>query len=229
MPSFSRDAELVVLDLGEDENRLGPNWLDGVEAALEAAEGAEPPRALVTVARGKFWSNGLDLDWMAAHPDEVEGFVARTHALFARMLGSGVPTVAAIQGHSFAAGAMFALVHDQIVMREDRGFFCLPEIDIRLPFTPGMIALLRARLAPRVAHEAATTGRRYGGGEALSAGIVDEAVPEDRVREAAFERARSRAHSDPATLRLIKQRLHAEAIAAIAAPGQLRAAGEAEG
>jgi enoyl-CoA hydratase/carnithine racemase len=195
--------------------------MDAVEVALGEAEGADAPRALVTVASGKFWSNGLDLDWLGANPDELEGFVDRLHKLYARFLGSSVPTVAAIQGHAFAAGAMFALVHDQIVMREDRGYFCVPEVDIPLPFTAGMMALLRARLAPRVAHEAATTGRRYGGKEALDEGIVDEAVAEDQVRAAAFDRARARTHSDPRTLGLIKQRLYAGVLGAIRAPQKL--------
>ena len=73
-------------------------------------------------------------------------FVERVHALLARVLESGVPTVGALQGHVFAAGAMLALAHDERVMRGDRGFFCLPEVDIRIPFTPGMSAPIAARL-----------------------------------------------------------------------------------
>lgn len=217
-PSVDRDGELVVLDLGDGENRLNAAWVDAVEAALREAEEASPPRALLTVASGKFWSNGLDLEWMAANPEEVEGFVARVHGILAGFLAAGVPTVAAVQGHAFAAGAMFALAHDRIVMREDRGFVCLPEVNIRIPFTPGMTALLRARLSPPVAHEAMTTGRRYGGAEAAAAGIVAEAVAEDRVREVAAERARAQAGADPATLATIKERLYAEPLAALRGP-----------
>jgi enoyl-CoA hydratase/carnithine racemase len=217
-PTSSRDGELIVLDLGEGENRFDAEWVDAVEAALGEAEQLEAPRALVTVASGKFWSNGLDLEWMGANGDQVEAFLERLHGIFASFLGSGVPTVAAVQGHVFAAGAMFALAHDQVVMREDRGFFCLPEIDIGLPFTPGMNALLRSRLSPAVAHEAMTSGRRYGGAEAAEAEIVAAAVPEDRVRGEAFERARARAGSNPATLAAIKQRLYAETLATLRGP-----------
>ncbi len=80
---------------------------------------------------------------MAANADVLAPFVGRVHELLARVLGMGVPSVAALQGHTFAAGAMLALAHDQRVMREDRGFLCLPEVDIRIPFTPGMAALSR--------------------------------------------------------------------------------------
>ena len=47
-------------------------------------------------------------------------------------------TVAAVQGHAFGAGAMLATSHDFRVMRADRGFYCLPEVQLNMPFTVGM-------------------------------------------------------------------------------------------
>src|SRR5271166_4159056 len=175
MPSLDRHDDVFVLDLGDGENRFNADSLDALEGYLDEVEAAPAPRALVTTATGKCWSNGLDLDWMAAQGDAVGPFVVRVHALLARMLELGAPSVAALQGHTIAAGAMLALAHDQRVMRADRGFFCLPEIDINIPFTPGMSALIAARLPIRTAHEALTTGRRYGGTDAVLAGIVEEA------------------------------------------------------
>jgi enoyl-CoA hydratase/carnithine racemase len=178
-------------------------------------QAAPAPRALVTKATGKFWSNGLDLEWMAANSELLEDFLPRLHELLARVLALDVPAVAALQGHTFAAGAMLALAHDQRVMRADRGFFCLPEIDIRIPFTPGMNALIAARLSAHTAHEAMTTGRRYGGLDALAAGIVDQAVDAEDVLPAAIELAAGLAGKDPATLAVIKQRLYADTLAAL--------------
>jgi Delta3-Delta2-enoyl-CoA isomerase len=199
-----RDGDVFVLDLGDDENRFNPTWLDAVDAALDEVEGAEGPRALVTTATGKFWSNGLDLAWMAEHGDQVADFVQRVHGLFARVLSSPVPSVAAIQGHCFAAGAMLSLAHDQRVARADRGFWCLPEADIHIPFTPGMSALIQARLSPATAHEAMTTARRYGGSDAHAAGIVEAAAREEEVLPEALERARTLAPKAGPTLAAIR-------------------------
>lgn len=212
MPDLRRDDDVFVLDLGDDENRFNPTWLDAVEVALDEVEGAEGPRALVTSATGKFWSNGLDLAWMAEHGDQVASFVHRVHALFSRVLTSPVPSVAAIQGHCFAAGAMLSLAHDQRVARADRGFWCLPEVDIHIPFTPGMSALIQARLAPGPAHQAMTTAHRYGGEDALTAGIVDAAVAEDEVLPAAIERARALAPKAGPTLAAIKAGMYGHAV-----------------
>jgi Delta3-Delta2-enoyl-CoA isomerase len=213
VPQLDRDGEVFVLDLGDDENRFNPPWVSAVSVLLDEVVAADGPRALVTRATGKFWSNGLDLAWMGEHPDEAGPFVAQVHGLFARVLALPVPAVAACQGHVFAAGAMLALAHDFRVMRADRGFFCLPEVDISIPFTPGMGALIQARLAPQTAHEAMTTGRRYGGADAATAGIVDEAVSEDAVLSAAVERARPLAAKAGPTLGAIKEQMYAQPLA----------------
>lgn len=219
LPALARDGEVFVLDLGDDENRFAPDWVDAVSAALEEVAAGDDPRALVTSARGKFWSNGLDLAWMGEHPEQAGPFVDDVHGLLARTLSLPVPTVAACQGHVFAAGAMLALAHDQQVMRADRGFFCLPEVDIRIPFTPGMAALIQARLSPRAAHEAMTTGRRYGGSDAAADGIVDVAVDEADVLPAAVDRARALARTASPALGAIKEGMYARALELLRTPG----------
>jgi enoyl-CoA hydratase/carnithine racemase len=60
-----------------------------------------------------------------------------------------LPTVASFNGHAFGAAAMLATAHDYRVMRDDRGYFCFPEVDINIPFTPGIAALIQAKLSPR--------------------------------------------------------------------------------
>ena len=218
MPQLDRDGDVFVLDLGDGENRFDPTSVGALTAALDEVAGADGPRALVTRATGKFWSNGLDLEWMGAHPDELGPFVDDVHALLARVLSLPVPAVAACQGHVFAAGAMLALAHDARVMRADRGYFCLPEVDIAIPFTPGMAALIQARIPQPAQHEAMTTGRRYGGGQEQQAGIVDDAVAEDAVLSTALERASGLLGKAGPTLGAIKEGMYAEALRLLRTP-----------
>jgi enoyl-CoA hydratase/carnithine racemase len=220
MPKLERDGEVFILHLDpDDENRFHPDWLAAVEAALDEVEAVAGPRALVTVGSGKFWSNGLDLEWLSGNGHEAPAYLDRVHELFARTLASPVVTVAALNGHTFAAGAMWALAHDLRVMRADRGFFCLPEVDIELPFAPGMSALIRARLTPATAHEAMTTGRRYGGEQALAAGIVDAVATSAALLAAAVDLARPLAGKAKPARAQIKQTLYAETLAALRGVG----------
>ncbi|MBQ0986731.1 enoyl-CoA hydratase/isomerase family protein [Streptomyces sp. F63] len=215
MPVLDRQDDVFILDIGDTENRFHPDWIASVNAALDEVEKADGPRALVTAATGKFFSNGLDLDWLFAHPEQHRDYVVSVHALLARMLSLPVITVAALQGHTFAAGAMLSLAHDFRVMRADRGFWCLPEADINIPFTPGMSALIQARLSPQTAHESMTTARRYGGRDALAAGIVDRAVEEDAVRATALEIAGALTAKTGPTLGTIKSRMYTPALEAL--------------
>jgi Delta3-Delta2-enoyl-CoA isomerase len=218
MPTLTRTGDVYVLNLGETENRFNPDFIKEFTAALDEIAAAQGPRALVTAADGKFWTNGLDLDWVQANPSEFESYAAAVQEMFARVLELPVPTIAAIQGHCFAAGAMLALAHDFRGMRADRGFFCLPEVNINIPFTRAMSALIQARLTPQVAHEVMTTGRRIGGEQALRYGIVDAAAGADEVLPLAIERAGELAPNAGPTLGTIKSRMYSTLIASLRDP-----------
>jgi enoyl-CoA hydratase/carnithine racemase len=210
--------QVFVLRMQDDENRFNPSSLDAWSAALDRVEQSDQPCALVTTGEGKFYSNGLDLNWMmqagvAASAENVH----RVHLLLTRMLTFPVITVAAINGHAFAAGAMFALAHDFRVMRSDRGYFCLPEVDIKIPFTATMQALITARLPIQSAHEACVTGRRYGGELALTRGIVDQAENESDVLPQAIALAKSFAGKHRPTLGAIKRNKYASVVAHVEA------------
>ncbi len=179
MIDLKREGPVLVLQMRTGENRFNLKFLAELNDALDQAERAVEPTALVLTGEGKFFSNGLDLAWMTGpgkdHAGEVVGGMQR---ILARLLASPLVSVAALNGHAFAGGAMLALACDFRVMRTDRGFFCIPEIDLGLPLAPGMASLIQARLPKLAAHEAIVTGKRYGGTEALARGIVDYAVPE---------------------------------------------------
>ena len=212
--------QVFVLHLQNEENRFNRDSLNAIEDALDKVEARreEEPTALVTVGAGKFYSNGLDLAWMsqAGAPAATEN-VQRVHELLVRMLTFPVITVAALNGHAFAAGAMLALAHDFRVMRKDRGYFCLPEVDIQIPFTKTMQSLIIARLPKRTAHEACVTGRRYGGDVALERGIVDQVESEAEVLPKAIALAKSYAGKHPSTLSAIKRGAYAEVLASLEA------------
>jgi enoyl-CoA hydratase/carnithine racemase len=213
---LERHGVVFLLDLGEGENRLDAESLAGIDAALDEAAGSEGDAALVTRARGAHFSNGYDLARLRSLSREAQqDFVAHHERLLARLVLFPLPTLAVLQGHAIGGGALLALAHDWRCMREDRGFFCLPEIDARIPFRPGMTALLRAKLAPGVLRDLVLGGARLGGREAAAAGVVDAALPEKDLLPHALERADLLARKDRRTYARMKERLYGEVAAAL--------------
>jgi enoyl-CoA hydratase/carnithine racemase len=177
MINLTRQGAVFILTLQAGENRFNRSFVTALGGALDEVERSSGAAALVTTGSDKFFSNGLDLDWlMGDGGSEGPAFIVDFLQLLGRFLALPLPTAAAINGHAFAGGAMFALTHDFRVMRGDRGFFCLPEIDLGMPLAPGMNALITGKLGTRVAADLLLTGRRIGGEECVRLGVVDEAV-----------------------------------------------------
>lgn len=199
---------VYVLRMSHGENRVNPAFIDGFNRALDTVDKSNV-HALITTGEGKFYSNGLDLDWMgSARPEDNLAHVTRLHDLYKRLLSLPVITVCALNGHGFAAGAMLALAHDFRIMRNDRGYFCLPEVDIQIPFTPMMSALNVAKLSKLTAHEAMVTGRRYTAEEAKAAGIVHAIAPEAEVLPDAMAMAKKYGGKPSTTLAAIKREMY---------------------
>lgn len=214
MVDLQREGSVFVLTMQSGENRFNREFLDAMTEAFDQVEAEPGPVALVTTGgTEKFYSNGLDLDWLlGAGRSEGPGFISRFFAFLARTLGFPVPTVAAINGHAFAGGGMLALAHDFRVMRSDRGFFCLPEIDIKLPLAPGMLALIQAKLDAPNSRDLILRGLRIGGEEAVQRGVADESVAADRVVARAVALAESLATKDRATYGALKRGMYGAAI-----------------
>lgn len=214
MIELERRGAVHVLHLRNDENRFNRDSVAAINGALDEVAGTEGPVALVTTGVGKFFSNGLDLDWLLAGGDGTAGFLDQVHGLLGRVLGFDAITVAAVNGHAFAGGAMLASAHDFVVMREDRGYWCLPEVDLGLPLTPAMHAVVASHVPPATMAEAALTGRRYTGPEAVAAGIATETVAEDVLLDRAVAMAEALAGKDRGVLAEHKRLLHGDALRA---------------
>jgi enoyl-CoA hydratase/carnithine racemase len=202
-------GDVRVVRMGNGENRFNRHSVDALHRHLDDLDRRPGPLAVVITGEGKFFSNGLDLDWMAQAGADAGLMVADVQRLLGRLLRFPAVTVAAVNGHAFAAGAMFASAHDFVVMREDRGYWCLPEVDLGLPLTPAMYAVLAAKLPHATLHDAVLTGRRYNAVDAVTAGIAHHAVPEDLVLARAVDLAATLADKNRAVVAEHKRLMYA--------------------
>ncbi len=205
--AIERQGDVALIRMDAGENRFNRTSIDAWHTALDGLEPSDQPFALVTTGSGKFYSNGLDLDWVVGEGAGDKTFLGEVERLLIRILEFPAITVAAVNGHAFAAGAMLATAHDVVIMREDRGFWCLPEVDLGLPLTSRMFEVVAAHLPKATLRESLLTGRRYPGPDALSAGIAHELASEESVVTRAMERAQLLAAKDRGVIREHKRLL----------------------
>ncbi|OZF44478.1 enoyl-CoA hydratase [Rhodococcus sp. 14-1411-2a] len=223
MPYLDRVDGVFVLNLGnrgvdDSENRMSPDWVAEINALLDEVESSSGPAALVTTATGKFFSTGVDLSWGADNLDQINRFIGTVQEMLVRFLTFPMQTVAAMQGHTYGGAAFFVMAHDHRIMRSDRGFLCFPGVNIGATYSPGTVDMVRARLAPHAFHEALTTGRRYGGGDAMALGLVDAVSTQERVRDDAIARAAALASTRGEVLGEIKRTMYAGEVRSLLTP-----------
>lgn len=195
MFELKRDGRVFTLTMDAGENRWNTSFVDEFNKALDEVSGSTGPAALVTTAASdKFYSNGLDLDWVqnpTAHPagGDHARFGDCFMKLMARLITFEIPTIAAINGHAFGAGFMAALCHDARLMRADRGFLCANEIQIGFRIPTPELALFRHKLPANVFFETVQFAKRWAGPQALAAGIVEATSDLDGLLDEARVRA----------------------------------------
>ncbi len=219
MVELSWHGEVAVVTMADGENRFDGATVARWHEVLDEVEGREGPLALVTTGTGRFYSNGLDLEWMGANQADAGPMIRELHRLWGRILGFAGVTVAAVNGHAFGAGALLSSAHDRITMREDRGYWCMPEVDLGLPVGEGMAALLSATLPAPAVHRMLVTGHRFTAPEALAAGIVAEVAPEAELLDRAVAWAAALAGKDRGVMATHKRILHGPTIERLRAGG----------
>lgn len=200
------DVHILTLTNGAEENRLTVDVIKEYYENLDAVEAYEGNTALVVVSSDpKFWSNGIHLDWLRAQPaGSIPNFGKFMDKLYLRMALLNCPTIGCLNGHTYAGGAILAATFDFRFMRADRGFFCFPEVDINIPFSPIMHAVLDL-LPDRLAMtEMLLTGKRIGGVEAQEKKIVMAAYPQAELWDNTMEWARMLAKKNRQTYTTIK-------------------------
>ncbi|KAF9400144.1 hypothetical protein BGZ94_005538 [Podila epigama] len=187
--SITREGPIFVMSMNDNENRFTFEFCkaicDGLDYVAEVVdrEGLQEA-ALVTRGQDKFYSNGLHFEKALAVPGFTEEHFM---PMLNKILLFSLPTIACINGHAFAGGCLMAMAHDYRVMRSDRGFMCMNEIDLPAPLPAGMSALLRYKMHPHVYRSVVLEARRYSGKDALANNLVD-AIAEGV--EATFETAK---------------------------------------
>jgi Delta3-Delta2-enoyl-CoA isomerase len=207
-----KDGVAVITMRCQEKNALTAGFVQELRECFVALEkDAAVKSAVITGGHEKYFCTGLDLDWMVKqqYEDVVKFLVGVTQLLKDTALFYK-PLIGAINGHAFGLGAIWSSGFDFRLMREDKGWVCFPEMDINIPFLPGMIALCEHGLGTVCFRQMAWSAKRYSGPEAKAVGYADELLPKDALLPRAIELARFMGMKAQPAFGLTKQRWASE-------------------
>jgi len=193
---YELDEKVAIVTMNDGENRFNPSFLNSFIETLDEIEKETDANALVvTSSHEKIFCNGIDLDWLVpfvqkGDKETAVSFFYTMNRLFKRILLYPMPTIAAISGHAFAGGAIMSCAFDFRFMRSDRGFFCFPEVDLGIPFLPGMIALITKAIPQYKVEELHYTGKRATAEECEAHHIIMKACHIDDLMDEAVSFAK---------------------------------------
>jgi enoyl-CoA hydratase/carnithine racemase len=192
---------LYILQMIAGENRFTIKMNEELHKALSIIQSdllLYPPStrvAFILTGSDKYFSLGLDLKSYYESSTPQELFQKSYQTVIKRILGLGMITVAAINGHVIAGGMVAALACDYRVMNLERGFMAMNEIQLPSSIPAGMLSVIQQKIAdPQLQRDILLLGKRYTGKEMHSKGIIDKMVEGEKVMEESKRLAIQLAH-----------------------------------
>lgn len=177
----TRGVTTITLNDDDNRNALGPDLVEGLMDAIDAADADPNVRVVILTNNGSVFCAGANLK---------TGNAGRKGApsgmdLFSRFRKSPKPFVGKINGHCVAGGMGLAAAMDMSVAIDSAKFGFT---EVRIGVAPSMISVLcLPKMRPADAAAAFLRGNRFLAPEAARLGLINEAVPADQLDAAVEE------------------------------------------
>ncbi len=163
---WKKDGTVAIVKMNNGQNKQNLAFTRAMNQTLDDVIKDDDITAIViTSTDQKCWCAGVDTDWVMERMgskafQDVKDFLYGANEVFKKLLLLPVPAIAAINGHAFGNGAIMSCACDFRFMKSDKGFFCFPEVDLGIPFFPGMVAFIQKAFPGYMFNELQLTGRR---------------------------------------------------------------------
>lgn len=182
---WGKNESVAVMTMCNGANRMNLEFVNQMHECIEQILADDEVFSLIITSDDeKNFSQGIDLEWIMQKSQEkdfgsIRSFLFGMNDIFKKLLLLPIPVIAAINGHAFGDGAMLACTCDFRLMRQDKGFFCFPEVDINIPFLPGMIKFVRKAIPEYQFNQMILSGKRCGAKELYDANVLIKACADN--------------------------------------------------
>ncbi len=182
-------------------------WLD-MQAALDHARKDDGIKVVVVTGEGRAFSTGADLKESKTRSiEDYRDYLVSLQEVSRTIIRFEKPTIAAINGYAIGSGYELALACDIRITAEEAKIGS-PEAKVTSSVTGGAFRLVQDLIGPGKARELLFTGEMIDGLEAQRIGLVNRAVPLEKLMETVMEMAGKIAANSSFSLKVIKKGLN---------------------
>jgi len=206
---YEKGANIATIKLNRPQVLNAMNkrlWLNFQEA-LEDARTDPEVKAVIITGEGRAFSTGADLKESKTRTIEAyRDYLVELQEASRKIIRFEKPTIAAINGYALGSGYELALACDIRIAAEEAQIGS-PEAKVTSSVTGGAMRLVQDLIGPAKARELLFTAEYIDGKEAERIGLVNKAVPLDRLMMEAREMAAKIAKNSAFSLKMIKRGL----------------------
>jgi methylglutaconyl-CoA hydratase len=168
----------ITLDSPHNRNALSAQLRRELRDHLSTAAGDDAVRVIVLDHTGPVFCAGMDLKEAGSAGSATDG-VNEFPEILTQIWTSAKPVVAKLAGPARAGGVGIVAAADIAVATADATFAFT---EVRLGLVPAVISVtVLPRLLPRAAHELFLTGEKFDAQRAVAIGLLNSAVPAERL------------------------------------------------
>ncbi|WCJ25817.1 Enoyl-CoA hydratase mitochondrial [Euphorbia peplus] len=199
----------VNLDRPAARNSIGKEMLKGLQQIFELISSDDSAKVvMISSSVPKVFCAGADLkERKLMTQSEVQSYVNSLRSTFSFIEELHIPTIAVIEGAALGGGLEMALSCDLRICGED-AVLGLPETGLAIIPGAGGTQRLPRLVGKSVAKELIFTGRKIGGREAMSMGLVNYSVPAGEAHSKALEVAREINQKGPIAIKMAKRAIN---------------------
>jgi enoyl-CoA hydratase/carnithine racemase len=177
------EGKVAILNMNDglevSKNSHNLEFTEQLLATLNEVEANQSIKALIlTSDDAKNWSQGIDVAWFLGliqkqEFEPLKQFLHTMREVHLKLLTFPMPVIAAINGHTFGNGCVLAAACDFRFMRKDRGYMCFPEVDMSVPFLPGLKGIIDTAYSHKTFNQMILTGKKYTAEEMFELDVID--------------------------------------------------------
>ena len=213
---FEGGIASLTLNRPESRNSLSMAMLDGLAGAFARLSETPDVKVIILQANGPVFCAGHDLKELTAarsDADKGQAFFSQTmtkcSAVMQAIIACPKPVIAAVQGTATAAGCQLVATCD-LAVAASHAHFATPGVHIGLFCSTPMVALSR-NISRKKAMQILLTGEMVSADQAAEWGLINQAVPAEKLQEAAMQYAQIIASKPASTVKIGKEAFYKQA------------------